>query len=291
MTAAPRLGIACASGSYKGAFVHEVLDAFEEAGLRADVYACASSSTVCAAFAAAGCVRSLGGDAYWRKAWDAYVTAGYDVSTAVLNGIREILPTISPALFHPSSSRFAIAVSRVITREAAEITQGSGVRRLGQKLVLATRHRDASWAEANLQGVMFDTGAVEPGNLLSPENLVEVAYATTRMLHAWKTPAWIRGVPIIDASYTCSCPAAWLADLGCQRVIVLAPERGPVYTDFFQREALADSLNGVPLSIVQPARNLSEIGVDYLTATPEGLTAAHEHGRDAGRRLLDSDAV
>ena len=276
------LGIACASGSYKGVFVHGVLDSFEEAGLRADVYAAASSSTACAAYAAAGHVRQLEGPAYWHRSWAAYVAAGYDVSTAVLAGIREVLPWIRDLLFEPGSARLAVAVSEVIRKEAAEITQGPGARRLGQQLVLATRTHDASWAAENLAFALFDTRASDPRRLLGPGNLAEVAYATTRMLHAWKTPAWIAGVPFVDASYTCSCPAAALAEMGCRQVVAVTPESGPVFTNFFQSARLPESHRGVPIRVIQPDHNLSEIGVDYLKATEEGLAAAYGEGRRAG---------
>jgi len=284
------LGIACASGSYKGVFVQGVLDSFEEAGLRAGIYAAASSSTVCAAYAAAGRLRELGGVAYWGRAWAGYVAAGYDISAAVLAGMREVLPPILDALFTPGSARLAIAVSEVVTKEAAEVTQGPGARRLGQQLVLATRTHDTSWAARNLAFALFDTRALDPRRLLGPENLYEVAYATTRMLHAWRTPAWIGGVPFVDASYTCSCPAVALAEMGCRQVIAISPESGPVFTDFFQAERLPEAHRGVPIRVIQPDHNLSDVGVDYLKATEKGLAAAYGEGRRAGEAFVGGSA-
>ncbi len=284
------LGIACASGSYKGVFVQGVLDSLEEAGLRADVYAAASSSTVCAAYAAAGRVRELGGAAYWSRAWAGYAANGFDISAAVLAGIQDVLPSIRDRLFEPGASRLAIAVSEVLTAEAAEVTQGPGARRLGQQLVLATRTHDASWAAAHLAPVLFDTRSQDPRRRLIPANLAEVAYATTRMLHAWKTPGWIDGRPFVDASYTCSCPAAPLAELGCRRVIAISPESGPVYTDFFQSAPLPRLHHGVPIHLVQPGRNLSEVGVDYLKVTEEGLAAAYAMGREAGDAFVAEES-
>jgi hypothetical protein len=204
----------------------------------------------------------------------------------VLAGIQEVLPAIQELLFEPASARLAVAVSEVVTAEAAEATQGPGARRLGQQLVLATRTRDASWAEKHLAFTLFDTRSTDPGRRLGPKNLPEVAYATTRMLHAWKTPAWIDGRPFVDASYTCSCPAAALAELGCRQVIAVSPESGQVYTDFFQSSPLPESHVGVPIRVIQPARNLSEIGVDYLRATDEGLSAGYDEGRRAGEAFL-----
>ena len=280
------LGIACASGSYKGVFVQGVLDCFEAAGLKADAYAAASSSTVCAAYAAAGRLRELGGAAYWKRAWAAYV-ASHDISAAVLAGIQEVLPSLLGPLFAPGAARLAISASEVVTSEAAGITQGDGARRLGQKLVLATRTRDASWAAANLRAVLFDTRSEDPRRRLTAANLAEVAYATTRMLHAWKTPAWIERQPFVDASYTCSCPAKDLAELGCRRVIAISPESGPVYTDFFQSSLLPVSHRGVPIRVIQPPRDLAEIGVDYLKATDQGLAAAYAEGRRAGDAFVE----
>jgi hypothetical protein len=141
-----------------------------------------------------------------------------------------VLPPIQDALFEPGSARLAIAVSEVVTKEAAEITQGPGARRLGQQLVLATRTH--------------------------------------------------------DASYTCSCPAVALAQMGCRQVIAISPESGPVFTDLFQAVRLPEAHRGVPIRVIQPDHNLSEIGVDYLKATEEGLAAAYGEGRRAGEVFL-----
>ena len=58
------LGIACASGTFKGVFVHGVLSAFESSGFVADVYAAASSSILSTACAATGKAREVGVE-YW----------------------------------------------------------------------------------------------------------------------------------------------------------------------------------------------------------------------------------
>ena len=281
------LGIACAAGSYKGVFVHGVLDCFDAAGLRAEAYAAASSSAVCAAHAAAGRLRDLGGPAYWKRAWAAYAASGQDISAAVLAGIREALPSILKTVFAPEAARLAVAASRVITAEAAEVTQGPGARRLGQQLVLATRSHDTSWAAQHLRSVLFDTRTEDAARRLTAANFAEVAYATTRMLHAWKVPAAIDGKPFVDASYTCSCPAVQLAEMGCRKVIAISPEAGPVYSDFFQSAVLPVSHRGVPIRVVQPSRNLAELGVDYLKVTEEGLLAAYAEGRRAGDELVE----
>lgn len=62
MTPHPKksLAIACASGSFKGAFAHGVLSALEQHSIVADVYAAASSSVLPTAWAAIGKANQLG---------------------------------------------------------------------------------------------------------------------------------------------------------------------------------------------------------------------------------------
>jgi hypothetical protein len=60
------IAIACAAGSFRGAFIHGVLCAFEQNRIRADAYTAASSSIVPAAMAALGRIEQLGGAEYWR---------------------------------------------------------------------------------------------------------------------------------------------------------------------------------------------------------------------------------
>jgi len=138
-------------------------------------------------------------------------------------------------------------VSEVVNEKAAELTQGEGARQLGRRLMLSIRNRDNSWARENLVGKLFDTRAESPELLLTPANLAEVLYATTRMLHAWKDPAWIEGRPFVDASYTCVTPAIEAAHLGMDTVIAISPETGPMYRDFFQSEVIPDSWNGTTI--------------------------------------------
>ena len=47
---------------------------------------------------------------------------------------------------------------------------------------------------------MFDTQFDDVTALLSEEEFDNVFYASTRMLHAWEQPAWIRGQAFIDVS-------------------------------------------------------------------------------------------
>ena len=54
------LAVACASGGFKGVFVHGVLSAFERAGFHVDGYAASSASVASASFAVVGRAREIG---------------------------------------------------------------------------------------------------------------------------------------------------------------------------------------------------------------------------------------
>jgi hypothetical protein len=283
-----KVGFACSSGSYRGVFVHGALSAFAEAGLKGYIYAAASSTAVAAAFAAIGELGLLGGVAHWKQMYERYVQSNHDVGRAIIDSLPEAVGVLKERLFSTAAARYAVAVSAVITEKAAELTQGPGARRLGQQLALSTRTRDRSWADRNLELRLFEAGAEDARFLLTPENLSDVLYATTRMLHAWKTPAWIEGKPYIDASYTCVCPAVELAQRGCDAVIAISSETGPLYRDFFQAEAVPAAYGSTPIHIVRPPVNLSELGVDYMKVTDEGLEKAYDMGRREAVKLLDS---
>jgi hypothetical protein len=280
--------IACASGSIRGVFVHGVLAGLEQAGFRADAYAASSSSAVPVAFAAIGEVGSLNGVEYWKASAESYKAHGSSMSEAILEGLAVICPLLVGKLFTPSAARYTVVTSEVVDRETAAQTQGDGARKLGQRLVISTRQRDRGWAEANLATRLFDNRSSHPDFLLRADDLADVLYATTRMLHAWKVPAWIRGRPHIDASYTCSCPAVELAEMGYDRIIAVLPEPGTPFRDFFQASVVPDSWKGRPIQLVQPETGLGEWGVDYMSATDEGLERAFAHGLAKGRQLATS---
>jgi hypothetical protein len=286
-----RVGIACSAGSYKGVFVHGVLAALGEANFEADIYAAASSTAPAAAYAAVGDLATLHGPEHWIRMYDNYQKNNYDISKVIIDTIPQYTEHLLPVLFKSGAKRFGIAVSAVTTREAAELTQGPGARRLGQRLVLATRNRDRSWADENLQTRLFQSGLPDAPFKLTPGNLHEVFYATTRMLHAWKRPAWIDGQPYVDASYTCLCPAIELAEIGCTEIVAISPEEGHLYRDFFQSSEIPSSLSNASIHVIKPRRSLVELGVDYMKATSSGLAAAYELGREAGSEFLESGAI
>ena len=99
--------IACMSGGFKGIFVHGVLCGLEETGLRASAYAAASSSTMPAAYAAAGCLRDLD-LAIWTAS-----ASGSAMSDVVLRNIVTLGPALHRLLFTPEAARFCVATSLV----------------------------------------------------------------------------------------------------------------------------------------------------------------------------------
>ena len=283
-----QIGIACAAGSYKSVFVHGVLAAFEEASFRAQVYGACSSSAVPAAFASIGEVSKLHGSSYWKNAYSDYVQCNYDISKAILESLPIAVESLIGKLFLETAAEFAIAVSAVTSKEATELAQGPTARSLGLQLLRLMKNRDKSWAKKHLELRLFYNKVVEHGYILNKNNLMDVFYATTRMLHAWKTPAWIEGQPYIDPSYTCTCPAIELVQHGCSKVIAVMPEHGVVYRDLFQNELMPASYNSISIDFIQPNLNLAEIGVDYLKVTEAGVEAAFALGIDAGKSYLST---
>ena len=86
-----KLAIACASGSFKGAFTHGVLTAFESVGIRADGYAAASSSVIPTAWAAIGKTAELGVN-YWLTGMEELQKPNMGMSQVVMCGIKTFTP-------------------------------------------------------------------------------------------------------------------------------------------------------------------------------------------------------
>lgn len=285
-----RIAAACASGSVKGVFVHGVLEALQELRVPIAAYAAASSSTIPASFAAAGRLPDLGGAAYWLRGGDKLRELG-DVSEMVRWGIADVLVSLKAGLFSPGAARFLLAASHVTTPEGAEKTQGDGARRLGLDQLRAMKAGDASWANAHLACHLFDTMPERDTRPLTDSNLADALYATTRMLHAWKTPGWIDGKPYVDASYTCMCPAVEAAELGHDCVVAISPEPGPFFRDLYQSTVIPAEWKGTRIHFIQPPLDLKEIGVDYLSARAEGLHQAFQLGKETGMAFVESGAV
>lgn len=271
--------IACATGGFKGVFVAGVLSAFEASEFRAAAYASASSSVLPAAAAAVGQSQRLG-LAHWLDGQKMMARPDTNMSAMVLEGIAHNSPWLRQMLFTEGAARFLIATNAV-DEEGAKETQGKRARRRGRMLLLEAARGDRRWIDDHLTLQLFDTEAEDDRHRLSERNLDEVAYASSRMLHAWDIPAWIDGRPYVDAFYTCSCPALEVAVLGFERVIALATE--PIlYRDIFQDQRIPDQWQGRPIHIIRPEYDPAQKDVNYTSATQEGLAQLYEHGRRQG---------
>jgi hypothetical protein len=281
-----KLAIACSVGGFKGVFVHGVLSALEAAGIQADAYAAGSSSIFPAACMVIGQANEIG-LRYWRSALHTLAQPGNGMSEVVLHSIAESRHLLHGPLFQPGSPRFIIATTAVITSEAAELTQGDGARRLGRRLLISAARKDRTWVDQHFRSYLFDSAASDDAHRLTPANIDEVIYASTRMLHAWSIPAEIAGRPYVDASYTCTCLAVELAQQGYRDVIAISTEPGAVYRDMFQTEQLPSNWNGTTIHIIQPDRDVATLGTDFTTFTEEGMVAVYAYGQEKGRAFLD----
>lgn len=272
--------IACASGGFRGAFVHGVLTAFEEQGFRADAYAAVSSSALPAACAAVGQASAVGID-HWRDLLETRAKSGGDMSPVLRESLNAVVPGIAGPLFGAGASRLLV-VACAVADKAAEETQGPGARRLGRRLLVAAGRGDRQWVQDNLETVFFDS-AGDYGAPLTPENLPAAVYASTRMMHAWSEPASIDGAPFIDGSYLLVCPATEMAALGYRRIIAVGTQPGPIPLDLVGDKVLPDQAAGVPIEAIVPDLDPAELGVDVTGADMAGLAAFYDHGREKGR--------
>ncbi|QMU75742.1 hypothetical protein GXW83_08310 [Streptacidiphilus sp. PB12-B1b] len=286
------VGIAIASGMLKGVYGHGVLSAFEERGLRADVYGTASSSVLSGGLAATGRARKVG-VRYWKRAAAGATEKG--MSQVVLDSIAEYGPGLRDGLFRTDAPDFLLATSKVTNAEAAEATQGPGAKQLGRDLLRNVFTGDRSWVEQNLATAVFGNrpGPGPEVRPLTAANFDAVSYASTRMLHAWKIPAEIDGEAYVDASYTCGCPAREVAARGVATLIAIGADPFPLFRDIYASEEIADgaTLNGARVLVVKPAEDLKPLGVDYATATDEGLDRAYALGLEAGHRFAEAHAA
>jgi hypothetical protein len=278
------LAIACASGSFKGAFVHGVLNALEVAQIRADAYAAASSSVIPTAWAAINKVKELDVD-YWFGGLQLLQQSDIGMSQVVLGGIANFSPP-KEKLFASETPAYFVATSAVITQEAQEETQSEKARRLGRKLLVSAARKDRSWVNEHLQTALFSTSSNHDNSYLDASNFDEVAYASCRMLHAWDIPAWIGDKPYIDASYTCMCPAVEMVEAGYTEVIAISNEPGILYRDMFLLEEIPSSYNGVKIHVIKPDVELKDLGVDFTNATEAGFVAVYRHGEEKGREFV-----
>ncbi len=274
------IAICCMSGGYKNVFTHGVLRAFEERGIRVKAYAACSSSVLIAAFAAFHKVSAVA-----LSLWsDGYATsrAEGNQSGAMLQSIRQLSAEIKNNLWNPQAARLLVVTSLVKTEEAALVTQSDGAKRLGQMLLINALRHNPEWKNKNLELQMFDTRPDERTELLTKENLDEVAYASTRMLHAWNIPAFINKKPYIDGSYTSICPVVPLSELGYKEIICICTEKEKVTFDLFSEEEVPARINNSTIRFIKPDCELKEMGVDFYTIAGNGLEDVYNHGREKG---------
>ena len=281
-----KLAIACASGSFKGAFTHGVLTAFESAGIRADAYASSSSSVIPSAYAAIGKAAELGVN-YWLTGMQELQKPDMGMSQVVMGGIQFFNPPLDQLLAAETPEYF-VAVSAVINPEAAIQTQGEKARRLGRRLLVSAVKKDRSWVDENLRLELFSTRKNHfiNSSQIDKNNFNKIAYASSRMLHAWDIPAWINEKPYIDASYTCLCPAIEMIEAGYKQVIAISNEPGTFYRDMFGNTEIPENYQGINIQIIKPDTDLKEMGVDFTNATPEGLNRVYQHGEEKGKEFL-----
>lgn len=281
------LAIVGSSGGLKGVFVQGVLNAFETEGFFADAYA-GSSASALPALSAAAKLCDFVGVHYWQRVVEQLREKGSDLSDvmwAVTQEWRSSTDLFWRSLFQPGAPRLFIPANFVKTAQAAAQTQGEQARRLGRTLLVAIARKDRRWIEENLQLHLFDTQAPDNTHRLTVDNVFDVAFASTRMIH-WKTPAWVEEKPYVDASYTCACPAADLIKYGYRKIIVVATEIGALYRSIIADQVIPDSIDNVPIYVVRPGIDLKKIGVDYTACTDEGLLAVFRHGQEMGHNFL-----
>lgn len=279
--------ICCMSGGYKNVFAQGVLKAFEDNGVRAKAYAACSSSALIAAYAAFNKVGALN-LSLWSDGYAVSQAEG-NQSGAMLQSIERLSAVIKEHLWEPQASRLLIATSRVTTEEAVSAVQSDGAKRLGQMLLINALRHKPDWKDKNLELQMFDTRPDSHTQLLTKANFDEVAYATTRMLHAWKIPATIDGNAYVDGSYTSLCPVVPLVELGYRKIVCICNEKEKVTFDLFSEEEIPARINDATIRFIKPDYELKDLGVGHYTITDNGLEDVYNHGLAKGAEYLRSE--
>lgn len=280
------VAVCCMSGGYKNVFTHGVLKAFEDSGIRAKAYAACSSSVLIAAFAAFNKISALD-----LTLWsDGYMISQKEgnQSEAMLESIQKLSQDIKNNLWEANAARLLVATSHVKTEEAALITQSTGAKRLGQMLLINALRHKSEWKDQNLELAVFDTHSDDKKKLLTKENFEDVAYATTRMLHAWNIPAQINNQAYVDGSYTSLCPVSSLSELGYKRIVCISTEKGGVAFDLFSEEMIPDKMGDSTIDFIKPDCELKEMGVDFYTISGDGLEEVYKHGYAKGLDYIKS---
>jgi predicted patatin/cPLA2 family phospholipase len=281
------IAITTSSGGFKGVFIHGVLSLFEKENFLAEAYASCSSSALVAASAVIKKISTIS-ISIWNEANEITKIEGNSMSNAQLVGIKKLLPALETDLFN-SSRRFLVSTSFVKTKEAAVETQSEKSRRLGQKLLIEAARNITTWRDNNLEHHLFDTFKDNRTRQITRENLKDVLYATTRMMHAWHIPANINGEPYIDGSYTSICPVIPTAELGYKRIICITTEHDKTKFDLFSDKYIPERIDNTEITFIKPDYNLADIGVDFTKASVTGLEKAFQHGVEKAKDLLNNN--
>jgi predicted acylesterase/phospholipase RssA len=280
-----RTAVACGGAGFRAAFAHGVLTALELHGFRAAAYGGSSLASLAAVCAAAGEAEKAG-VTFWLRGLDLLQLPGNGMSDLALNRIAEMMPIVAPALVAPGAPRLCIATTAVHTIAGAVETQGIRAGALGRRLLVHAERHDRSWANEHLTAHLWDSGAAQRSHLLTQDNLEEVLYASSRLLHGWAIPAEVDGAPFIDGVYTSTCPALELSALEYRDVIAIAPEPGQLYKDLFQTQAVPETSWRSRIRIIRPSLESKTFGVDAISATERGLVALFDHGLDRGLHFI-----
>jgi hypothetical protein len=280
------LAIATPVGSFKGAFAHGVLTALERSGIRADAYAAASSSVIPASWAAVGWSAELG-SRYWLAGWEALQLPNQNMSKVMQRGIRSFSRHLLPQLLALETPTLHIATNAVVSAEAIELTQTDRAKELGKRLMRDSAAKDRSWVDRHLRFQLFSTHSQHPQYAITSNNYPAVAYASSRIMHAWDLPAWVEGQPFVDAAYTCLCPALAMAAAGYREVIAVSNEPGPLYQDMFHLDAVPSTWQQSKIHIIRPQVHLREMGVDFTKASPAGLVRVYQYGQECGLEFVE----
>lgn len=280
--------ISCMSGGYKSVFTQGVLTAFESRDFFANTYAGCSSSAIITSLAACGKVQLLD-LSLWTEGLKISSIEGNSQSNAILHSLDKLYPVVENQLWGETSARLVIATSYVNNPEATLLTQTDKAKRFGQKLLIDAMKHNSDWKDKNLELHLYDTIPIAQSKLLTSENFKDVVYASTRMLHAWHIPAFINGDAYIDGSYTCLCPVVQLLEIGAfESVICILTEHEKRKVDIFRDEDIPDKVGDTNIYFVHPDMNLKDIGVDYYSASEDGLKQAFSHGVEKGLEFVDN---
>ena len=276
--------ITASSGGYKGVFIHGVLSLFEKEDFLAEAYGSCSSSALVAALANIKKVNTVS-ISIWNEGNEITKIPGNSQSNAQLFGIKKLLPVLESNLFD-SSRRFLVSTSFVKTKEAAVETQSEKSRHLGLKLLIEAAKNITTWRDNNLEHHLFDTFKDNKTRQITRENLKDVLYATTRMLHAWHIAAYINGKPYIDGSYTSICPVIPVVELGYKKIICITTEHDKTKFDLFSDNYIPEIINDTKITFIKPDYNLVDIGVDFTKTSEMGLEKAFQHGVEKAKDFI-----